>query len=341
MRVFLSWSGLRSKRVATHLRDWLADVMPVVVEPWMSEADIAAGKRWGHEIDAQLSESTFGIVCLTAANQSAPWLLFEAGALAKSVSDSNVCPYLIDVQPQDLAPSPLTQFQAKRADEVGTWDLVRSINTALGPAAFDDTRLKKHFDKWWPDLRSELSNLPTDREQAVSERSPDEMLVEVLEIARRIDTLEVPPGGWSGLFAEIQRIREAVGTLRQRSLVEQVIPGRHRETRLSIVYPRATGGSGTIVVSINLSLTIFDALSSIWHRLRKGDSALRPDAFTYLWDWVLVRSDRIPLVAGGLIYQLPASVVFEDAPHWSAESLASPLLNNAEWLTLVRGEPQV
>ena len=42
MRVFISWSGERSKVLAQALKEWLPLVLHNV-EPWMSEVDIAAG----------------------------------------------------------------------------------------------------------------------------------------------------------------------------------------------------------------------------------------------------------------------------------------------------------
>ena len=80
MHIFLSWSGQRSKAVAAALRSWLPLVLPAV-EPWMSEEDIQAGRRWGAEIAAALDRSSFGIIVLTAENLDASWLMFEAGAV--------------------------------------------------------------------------------------------------------------------------------------------------------------------------------------------------------------------------------------------------------------------
>src|SRR5262245_19790474 len=87
MKVFISWSGDISKAVASALRDWLPKVIQHV-KPWMSEQDIPKGTRWLGYISEQLKEVKTGIICLTPDNQQNPWILFEAGALAKTVEDT-------------------------------------------------------------------------------------------------------------------------------------------------------------------------------------------------------------------------------------------------------------
>jgi hypothetical protein len=81
MKVFISWSGQKSRDVASALRDWLPLVINSV-EPFMSSRDISAGARWQVEIARQLDTTDFGIVCVTRENQASKWLNFEAGALA-------------------------------------------------------------------------------------------------------------------------------------------------------------------------------------------------------------------------------------------------------------------
>ena len=93
MKIFLSWSGETSRKVAVALRGWLPKVIQAI-DPWMSSEDIAKGARWGSDIATQLSEADAGIICLTRENMNAPWILFEAGALSKYVDASLVCPYL-------------------------------------------------------------------------------------------------------------------------------------------------------------------------------------------------------------------------------------------------------
>ena len=152
MKVFLSWSGEPSKAVAAALRDWLPQVIQSV-EPWTSQSDIAAGQRWGKEVGEALEASRFGVICVTPANTEAPWLTFEAGAMASSWDDAYVCPYLHGLAIADLPDGPLTQFQAKLADESGTRDLLRAINAASGEGRLTDATLDKAFEDATDHLR--------------------------------------------------------------------------------------------------------------------------------------------------------------------------------------------
>ena len=85
MRVFISWSGTKSRLLAEALRDWIPYVLPSA-EPWMSATDIVPGARWSIEIASQLDTANVGIICLTPENIDAPWIMFEAGALSKTLS---------------------------------------------------------------------------------------------------------------------------------------------------------------------------------------------------------------------------------------------------------------
>ena len=95
--IFLSWSGPRSRSVAELLRRWLPDVIQLV-EPFMSEEDIAKGTIWFDKISDALKQSSFGIVCITAESQTAQWLMFEAGAMCKEMTTDRVCPLCIKLE---------------------------------------------------------------------------------------------------------------------------------------------------------------------------------------------------------------------------------------------------
>jgi hypothetical protein len=84
-KVFISWSGEPSRSIARALHDWLPTVAQHV-RPWMSDQEIGTGRRWNEEIAKALDDTDFGIVCVTAQNQHAPWLMFEAGGLAKRLA---------------------------------------------------------------------------------------------------------------------------------------------------------------------------------------------------------------------------------------------------------------
>lgn len=114
-RIFLSWSGQRSKAVAVELRSLIVDLCPEA-RPWMSEQDLASGRKWDTEIESVLRESSSGVICVTRDNLQSPWLYFELGMLrAKLGPDASLCPYLIGIEPTELGGTPLQSFQAKRA----------------------------------------------------------------------------------------------------------------------------------------------------------------------------------------------------------------------------------
>lgn len=113
MKVFISWSGERSKAVAAALRYWLPKVIQAL-DPWMSADDIEKGTRWRSGIANELEQSSVGIICLTRENLASPWIHFEAGALSKQQDKTYVCTLLVGLEPTDVR-EPLAQFQHTRA----------------------------------------------------------------------------------------------------------------------------------------------------------------------------------------------------------------------------------
>src|SRR5215471_13931748 len=157
MKVFLSWSGNPSLKIARALRDWIPNVLSSV-EPWMSEEDITMGARWTSKLAKELKETTACIVCLTPENLSSTWLHFEAGEVARIVRNSLVCPYLVGVKKSELV-GPLSLFQAAVADRTDTLRLVKALNDSQGGPGISPDRLNKMFEVWWPHLDAELRNI--------------------------------------------------------------------------------------------------------------------------------------------------------------------------------------
>jgi hypothetical protein len=109
MKVFISWSGDRSRKIAEVFRNWLSGV-PQTVKPYFTPEDIAKGTRWENEVSIELAASQMGLLILTPESIGSSWLPFEAGALAKVVDKSRVYPILFGLKPTDIK-GPLVHLQ--------------------------------------------------------------------------------------------------------------------------------------------------------------------------------------------------------------------------------------
>jgi hypothetical protein len=188
MKIFLSWSGDLSLKLALAFRDWLPSVVQAV-RPYVSSEDIDKGTRWTTDIAKELDSSSYGILCITPSNMSAPWINFEAGALSKSIDKSNVSPFLFNVKRSEVQ-GPLLQFQSTIYEKEDVARLIVSINRRLEPdEKLDDTLLAKSFDVWWPQLVEQLDALaPEEAQMSLTPKAEslnkDAILEELLELAR-------------------------------------------------------------------------------------------------------------------------------------------------------------
>ena len=202
MEVFISWSGTRSERVAEALRGWLPGVIQSV-NPFMSESDIDKGSRWVSELAIHLDNAQFGLICLTEENLRAPWLLFEAGALSKSLENARVVPYLYGFSQAQLQ-GPLAQFQASVANKSSTLDLMKSMNRASEGDGLDQPRLERAFETWWPELEKAFEDIPDALEETPPPRTDRDILEEILRLSRQgsrqsVPNLEIDPEVWRNL----------------------------------------------------------------------------------------------------------------------------------------------
>ena len=190
MKVFLSWSGSRSHKVALVFREWLPSVIQEIV-PYVSSEDIDKGARWSTDISQELSDSKFGILCVTRENISAPWLTFEAGALSKTMDKAFVSPFLFDVKRSEVD-GPILQFQSTIFEQDDLLKLVTTLNKACDKDGLAPERLNKAFTVWYPTLEKELENLRdkvpaegnSEEDSELQTRDAREILEEVLENSR-------------------------------------------------------------------------------------------------------------------------------------------------------------
>lgn len=187
MKVFLSWSGGRSKMVAEAFNRFLKQVIQAT-QPWISTA-IMKGTPSDSEIKEGLKDAKVGIICLTSDNLTAPWLLYEAGAISNNPG-THVCTFLLDVANEDVEP-PLGRFQHTSFNKQDVLLLVKTINSAVGISggnAVELQSLEEIFDLTWSKFESALIDAKkTKPVTKPTKRGIDDLVSEVLETVRNID----------------------------------------------------------------------------------------------------------------------------------------------------------
>jgi len=187
MKIFISWSGEKSKEIAEYMKNWIEQIIQSA-EPWIS-VDIDKGKKWNSEISQNLEESKVGILCVTRDNIDSPWLLFEAGAISKS-SDSHVCTFLIDLNPTDLT-GPLSIFQATRFNKDDVFKLLTTINQIIQKQkgkSLSLENLKSLFEVFYPKLEEKIKSISGKnlKVNAKAIRTERELLEESVQILRAL-----------------------------------------------------------------------------------------------------------------------------------------------------------
>lgn len=185
MKLFLGWSGERSRQLALLLREKI----PVVlggVDPWMSEQDIPKGAPWMDHLGDELESTRVGIFCVTPENLTSTWMHYEAGALSKQRRSGYVCTMLLDVTSADLRP-PLAGFQSTATMRDDMHQLFRSINEQRGPLAERAEVIAERFDPVWNGMEpriGEIRALPASAPAAT--RTDADKLDELLDLVRSL-----------------------------------------------------------------------------------------------------------------------------------------------------------
>ena len=205
MDIFISWSKEISKEIALKLNE----LLPLIIQsinPFMSEKDISKGVVGIEEIGKKLSETNFGIVCVTKENMNEPWLNFESGALSKNVGKSNVCTLLFDLKPTEIK-GPLKHFQATIFTKEDFFSLIKTINSAeTNEIKIPEKNLEKIFETNWKDLEKsynkilreykkkeekqntiEVESTSTSPESNITKENIEEILLIVRDIQSRIN----------------------------------------------------------------------------------------------------------------------------------------------------------
>lgn len=191
--IFISWSGKdsRSHKTAILLRDWI----PKVIQRqkcFLSSHDIEAGAQWATKLFEQLETCHVGIICLTPANLDRPWVLFEAGALAKQLDKARVCPFLIGELEESAVEFPLAAFQMKRGTKEDVFSLLEMINRAsIDPVPLEAGELTEAFEARWPEFEKKFGAIIAEKDsgsQVAPQKKDAEILADIHSLVRGIAT---------------------------------------------------------------------------------------------------------------------------------------------------------
>lgn len=115
------------------------------------------------------------------------WLMYEAGALSKSLARSRVCPIIFGMSQTDVS-GPLQQFQCTEFNQNDIRKLIKTINEAAGDDKLDDSTLAIIFETWWPHLQERVLEIQRKLRGPKETRSPvrntRDVLDEILELTR-------------------------------------------------------------------------------------------------------------------------------------------------------------
>jgi hypothetical protein len=189
MNIFVSWAGETSKPIAEALANFIHNLLQNANLFVSANAD--KGIDWRANLRKQLESTMMGIICLTPDNLTAPWLLFEAGAISKNTDDSRVWTYLHNLKPADVV-SPLATFQHTLAEEQDTFKLVQSVRKQLEELKENVPTidgLKDNFQHSWPRFKAILdASVPKTPEPP--RRSAEEKIDELLEQTRALVSMQ-------------------------------------------------------------------------------------------------------------------------------------------------------
>jgi TIR domain len=140
MRIFLSWSGEKSRKLASTLKKLLEQLG---FDPWMSSDALKAADHWSEAILEALETSDFCVACVTRENLQSGWMQFEAGAISKRFA------ILSGITASELT-GPLALFKGFQLDD--TFRMVKDLNDAR-TRRMPTNELQRIFEKHWSAIR--------------------------------------------------------------------------------------------------------------------------------------------------------------------------------------------
>lgn len=162
--IFISWSGSNTKYFAIALKNILETIIfpsnETGLKCFVSDEDIAAGTDWWVEIKDELRYCGLGILCVTNENIKAPWIFYEAGAMAARNIPS--IPLLIGCNIKLLAGTPLQGKQCINFNDANKFvKMMENVNASLNllPKTFVKSTALLGYKQLKKDLKKVIFNL--------------------------------------------------------------------------------------------------------------------------------------------------------------------------------------
>lgn len=147
VRVFISWSGPRSEKIAEAFEKLITSVFPEM-ETFLSTS-IPSGTDWRLELERNLDASDAIVFCFTPEAVTSGWVMYEAGYMAAK-EGVLVRPFVYGTD----VPDPLSHIQAVKLNRENVSAFVDDLAAALTPGlAAQSPSTDDHpagFDKHWP-----------------------------------------------------------------------------------------------------------------------------------------------------------------------------------------------
>jgi tetratricopeptide (TPR) repeat protein len=294
----------------------------------MSDRDLEAGQRWNEEISAKLRNTHFGIICLTRENLAVPWLLFEAGALAKAVDSARIVPVLLGVGRSDLT-FPLAQFQAVGSDESGMRSLAAAVNNALGMDRLPATTLDNIFRGLWSGLAAAIAAIPESPFQDGSHRTDRQLLEELVEGLHQVQR-SLPPRRGVSSPAELDEEDWEDYYIRGVNLANQ-----HGDSVVNLAALQAQSNAIALAPASlpdNLRSRLYAYRAALYKRLNRLEEAEQDLVLAQRW----ATEER---EVSDALYNLACVLAMGATPHSALPVIRRLLEQSADWAGIITSKP--
>lgn len=182
----MSWSGDRSKAIATEFKAFLSVVLQQA-DPFLSSQDIDLGVTWQKHLLTEISERRFGLIFITPENKNSEWLHYEAGGLIKDLNQDRVVPILFGLKKADVS-SPFSLFQMIEFDRESVLTLLKQINARTEKPLEQDS-LNAVFEAFFEKTEEKISKIISESPQTTKKRTSEDLLDELITLSRNQTTL--------------------------------------------------------------------------------------------------------------------------------------------------------